>query len=491
MKNMKKFITILLTAAMLLTFAPFALAEGEITADEVKKLIEENLLSNQPYCEEILNLPVYNEDNIFEKKTLRDYIQNPEMVIVTTNDIPYTNDIELPKTAEDTNDLYELTEDNKLRRYWISRTYTIDNVIYSGDDEMPLNARFEYDGDATEQTYPTMYFNYEQTAALINSYNLKNVTSIRFARSGMRVTADGIQYIVNTRWCKTPEQLDKENEESSKEWNEEQKQLLEKKIALTPPEYMKYIHTYDENGGYHFTDTEDTDSLSKYQGQPPVFSDLGDDEFLAQATHLLKDRGIIEGYEDGTFRPGSTITRGEASAILAKLVKGDYSGGKEFPDVINHWAKDAINYLTSAYVIHGYEDGLFRPDTEITYGQAADLVHSIMGFKADFYDDNPLYRMMYRGFFDGLDSFTDDTPISRGDFAKLIANAFDIDLMTDDASFNGSSPVFSWASDITLASYLDGKEPVNGAFFVSYEGYKAWEDEMTAVFNEIYKSILE
>lgn len=487
---MKKFISILLTAAMLLTFAPFALAEGEITAEEVKALIEENLLSNQPYCEEILNLPVYNEDNIFEKKTLRDYIQNPEMVIVEANDIPYTNDIELPKTAEDVNELDELTEDGKMYSYYISRAYTVGNAMYIGDDEMPLNARLSYVYDTTEKTYPTMYFNYEQTAVLINSYNLKNVTSIRFAWSGMRVTADGIQYIVNTRWCKTPEQLDKENEESSKEWNEDQKQLLEQKIALTPPEYMKYIHTYDENGGYHFTDTEDTDSLSKYQGLPPVFSDLGDDEFLAQATHLLKDRGIIEGYDDETFRPDSTITRAEAAVIIAKLVKGDYSGGNEFPDVQNHWARDAVNYLSSAYVVHGYDDGLFRPDEKITYSEAAELVYSIMGFKANFYDDDPLYTMMYRGFFDGLDSFTNDTPISRGDFAKLVANAFDIALMTDTASFNGSYPTYSWSSDITLASYLDGKEPVNGAFFVSYEGYKAWEDEMTAVFNEIYKDIL-
>ena len=128
----------------------------------------------------------------------------------------------------------------------------------------------------------------------------------------------------------------------------------------------------------------DTDSLAKYEGQPPIYSDLGGDEFLARATHLLSDKNIVTGFNDGTFRPNATLTRAEAAMMLRPLVKGDYAS-KNFPDTEKHWARDAIGYLAGAKVINGFEDGTFRPDDDLTYSQAIQLVYSIMGMNCDFY----------------------------------------------------------------------------------------------------------
>lgn len=46
----------------------------------------------------------------------------------------------------------------------------------------------------------------------------------------------------------------------------------------------------------------------------------------------------------------------------------------EFTDVQNHWAEDSINTLASMGIVHGYEDGTFRPDSTITRAEAAEMV---------------------------------------------------------------------------------------------------------------------
>ena len=92
-------------------------------------------------------------------------------------------------------------------------------------------------------------------------------------------------------------------------------------------------------------------------------------------------------------------------------------------------------------------------------------------------------------FFKGVDSFTDNDKISRGNFAKILANAFDINLTVDEATFTQQAPSFSWVSDITLASYLDGGEPKNGELFVSYDDCYSWEENLKKEYDRLYSDI--
>jgi len=48
-----------------------------------------------------------------------------------------------------------------------------------------------------------------------------------------------------------------------------------------------------------------------------VFSDVPDEASYAPAVTNLQKDGIIEGYEDGTFRPDATINRAEFTKIIA------------------------------------------------------------------------------------------------------------------------------------------------------------------------------
>lgn len=82
-------------------------------------------------------------------------------------------------------------------------------------------------------------------------------------------------------------------------------------------------------------------------------------------------KAYIVGYDDGTFKPDSNMTRAEAAAIFARLIaeaKGENISGKaSFKDVDkNEWYAGYIGYLEKYNIINGYNDGTFKPDASVT-----------------------------------------------------------------------------------------------------------------------------
>lgn len=82
-------------------------------------------------------------------------------------------------------------------------------------------------------------------------------------------------------------------------------------------------------------------------------------------------KAYIVGYDDGTFRPDSDMTRAEAATIFARLIaerKGESISGKAaFGDVSSkEWYYSYIGYLAKYDIIQGYEDKTFRPDAPVT-----------------------------------------------------------------------------------------------------------------------------
>lgn len=104
-----------------------------------------------------------------------------------------------------------------------------------------------------------------------------------------------------------------------------------------------------------------------------AFSDI-DNYFGAGSIDKITACGIVNGYEDGTFRPDSYITRGQAALITANFLY--YCGIKAktatpYPDTTGHYADKHIQTLVAYGVVNGYEDGTFKPDIKVTRGQAA------------------------------------------------------------------------------------------------------------------------
>ena len=105
------------------------------------------------------------------------------------------------------------------------------------------------------------------------------------------------------------------------------------------------------------------------------FSDVKRSAWYNNAVSTLTKAGILKGYEDGTFQPDGYITRAEFATIAIRFFSGVYEGEDLFPDIKGHWAEDYINNAANKGLVKGYEDGTFGPDRYITRAEAVTLVN--------------------------------------------------------------------------------------------------------------------
>ena len=107
------------------------------------------------------------------------------------------------------------------------------------------------------------------------------------------------------------------------------------------------------------------------------FKDVAADKWYAGAITFCADNGIISGYDDGTFQPGKTISRQEVASILKNAFNLTGNTGDLFPDdsAIAGWAKENVYAVKHSGLMKGYEeDGTFRPNGLMTRAEAASIL---------------------------------------------------------------------------------------------------------------------
>ncbi len=106
----------------------------------------------------------------------------------------------------------------------------------------------------------------------------------------------------------------------------------------------------------------------------------------------LTAKGIVNGYEDMTYRPNNLIRRDEFSklAYLVLSLKEDENGkSKDFEDTKGNWAEEMIRVATTVDVLRGYDDTFFGPADNITNEQMmAILVRGLKYLGKDLRIDN-------------------------------------------------------------------------------------------------------
>ncbi|MBU8906493.1 S-layer homology domain-containing protein [Desertibacillus haloalkaliphilus] len=108
------------------------------------------------------------------------------------------------------------------------------------------------------------------------------------------------------------------------------------------------------------------------------FTDVDDSAYYAEAIEALVERGVLKGYPDGTFKPGDSVTRAEAAVMLADLLEFDTSqnsAATSFSDVKDGvWYTGAISALVDAEIVNGFPDGTFRPGDTVTRAEIAKMI---------------------------------------------------------------------------------------------------------------------
>ncbi|WP_130648971.1 S-layer homology domain-containing protein [Egicoccus halophilus] len=107
----------------------------------------------------------------------------------------------------------------------------------------------------------------------------------------------------------------------------------------------------------------------------PPFADVPAGATHAEAIAAAADRGLVTGYPDGTFRPGTSVNRAQMATLLARAFALEADGPPPFDDVpadATHAA--AIAAVAEHDVAEGYGDGTFRPAEPVTRAQLASFL---------------------------------------------------------------------------------------------------------------------
>ena len=162
-----------------------------------------------------------------------------------------------------------------------------------------------------------------------------------------------------------------------------------------------------------------------------TFSDIGD-RTTAMAVESLRLLGVLDGYGDGTFRPGTVLTRAQFCKMAVYALNGSGELGRYrtvtvFPDVKpSHWAAAYINMAAKGKeIISGYADGRFHPDRTVTVGQAVTILLRMLGYKDEdvggIWPDSYMAEAAIIGLTDGVGT-DGNAGLTRAQAARLFLN---------------------------------------------------------------------
>ncbi|OWA35023.1 hypothetical protein B9G55_14915 [Saccharibacillus sp. O16] len=121
------------------------------------------------------------------------------------------------------------------------------------------------------------------------------------------------------------------------------------------------------------------------------FSDVQEGDWYNEAILTASQYGLIEGFEDGTFRPQDNITREQAMQIMAKAMK--VSGLKQklaagdaaallvpFADAakVSAWAKNSVADNLQAGIVTGRGEKMLAPQAGITRAEVALMIRNLL-----------------------------------------------------------------------------------------------------------------
>lgn len=113
-----------------------------------------------------------------------------------------------------------------------------------------------------------------------------------------------------------------------------------------------------------------------------VFKDVSNDHWAQKAIKYIKEQKWIIGRTEELYMPENSITRGEAATIICRVLNlNPDEESTIFKDVSEHWAKGYINAISKLGVVEGYENGEFKPDKGITREEIAKVLSKLSSEK--------------------------------------------------------------------------------------------------------------
>lgn len=210
--------------------------------------------------------------------------------------------------------------------------------------------------------------------------------------------------------------------------------------------------------------------------EPVIFPDVTAECWFYDAVMALYQNGIIGGFPDGTFRPESSVTTGQALKMI--LLAAGYS---EPPTAESHWARGYLNFALDAGILTRGE--ITDLDVSITRGMAAKLAARALGLSridswqrfSDTNDDSAhaLAEIgVIGGYPDG--TFRPGGTLSRAELSAIVQRIYDYRAAQAES---GSSDASDAQPDITLrttengVSFIKAREGFTATAYWDYQQY--------------------
>jgi len=110
-----------------------------------------------------------------------------------------------------------------------------------------------------------------------------------------------------------------------------------------------------------------------------AFTDVSSSHINSEAVEYVQDLGIVQGYDDGTYKPDNPINRVEFTKII---IASEYTNGaldscntSSFSDVGDGaWYMPYVCIAEQNGIVGGYPDGTYQPANNITFAEAAKII---------------------------------------------------------------------------------------------------------------------
>ncbi len=162
-----------------------------------------------------------------------------------------------------------------------------------------------------------------------------------------------------------------------------------------------------------------------------TFADVKNTKY-EKSVDLLSTLGIVDGYQDGTYKPNNTVTRAELAKLiivtLGKEKTADALKGKtDYFDVVeNSWASGYINCASDLGIIKGYPDGSFKPSNSVSYVEASTMLLRALNYTKELetekYPTGYMKKANDAGILKNVTANSSSDAAIRGNIANMMVN---------------------------------------------------------------------
>lgn len=183
------------------------------------------------------------------------------------------------------------------------------------------------------------------------------------------------------------QRLEEKGVELPENWEEmtaeEKKELLQAN-GVNPERVRNYMKKAKKARHYK--------KFKKAKREVKEFADENDMNFK-EAIQELYQRGILDGYGDGTFGPQNPINRAESLKVLLEALGEDVeeNGETDFSDVPEGaWFAKYVRKAKMRGIVKGYEDGSFKPGQTVNQVELLKIAFESFGIDLSSYEGETL-----------------------------------------------------------------------------------------------------